>query len=92
MPLNYLIYSVMILFIPSLAHSFIKYLLCIYHILSTKDIWVNGRQSYSQGAVSVFGEKQLCSKGYSAKCSDQYWSSALGCSAIGEGSPNSIQE
>lgn len=65
------------------------HLLRIYHILGTKDVWVNAGPSYSQGAVSVFGEKDLCSKGYSAKCSDQYWSSAPGCSGIMEESPNS---
>lgn len=81
-----------VLFIPSWTRSFIMHLLRIYHILGTKDVWVNAGPSYSQGAVSVFGEKDLCSKGYSAKCSDQYWSSAPGCSGIMEESPNSIQE
>lgn len=76
MLLSSLIYSVMVLYTPSLVLSFIMHLLCMYHMLSTNDVWVNARLSHSQGAVRIFREKDLCSEGYSAKCSDQYWSFA----------------
>lgn len=72
-------------FVYSIPGSFIHHpFIMHYHMLSTNDVWVNARLSHSQGAVSIFGEKDLCSKGYSAKCSDQYWSYAHGCLGVME--------